>query len=170
MSRIHATSLPHSSRLYQQPAGIRDSDFVDCYAKACDAPLDDAAQRALSFPRWVSALMRLRNALVAPFGLNTEVTSPDRPNQPDRPDRPDQPNRTNRPDRIGVFPLVSRDEHEMILGLDDTHLDFRISILKQDGQIYFATWVRTKNRFGRIYLRLILPFHILIVRNAVARA
>jgi hypothetical protein len=158
MTRIHATSLPHSSRLYQQPAGIRDSDFVDCYAKACDAPLDDAAQRALSFPRWVSGLMRLRNALVAPFGLKTDVTSTD---QPDRP---------NQPDRIGVFPLVSRDEHEMILGLDDSHLDFRISILKQDGQIYFATWVRTKNRFGRMYLRLIMPFHILIVRNAVARA
>ncbi len=164
MTRIHATSLPHSSRLYQQPAGIRDSDFVDCYAKACDAPLDDAAQRALSFPRWVSGLMRLRNALVAPFGLNTEVTSPDRPNQPDRSNQPD------RPDRIGVFPLISHDEHELILGLDDSHLDFRISILKQDGQIYFATWVRTKNRFGRIYLRLIMPFHILIVRNAVARA
>jgi Protein of unknown function (DUF2867) len=155
MTRIHATSLPHSSRLYQQPAGIRDSDFVDCYTKSCDAPLSDAAQRALSFPRWVSALMRLRNALVAPFGLKTDVTSPDRSNQPDR---------------IGVFPLVSRDEHELILGLDDSHLDFRISILKQDGQIYFATWVRTKNRFGRIYLRLIMPFHILIVRNAVARA
>jgi hypothetical protein len=155
MTRIHATSLPQSSRLYQQPAGIRDSDFVDCYTKACETSLEDAAQRALSFPRWVSALMRLRNALVAPFGLNTEVTSPNRPNQPDR---------------IGVFPLVSRDENEMILGLDDSHLDFRISILKQDGQIYFATWVRTKNRFGRIYLSLIMPFHILIVRNAVGRA
>ena len=155
MTRVHATSLPQNSRLYQQPAGVKDSDFIDCYTKPCETSLEDAAQRALSFPPWASALLRLRNVLVAPFGLNTEVTNENRPDQPDR---------------MGVFPLISRDESEIILGLDDSHLDFRISVLKQDGQIYFATWVRTKNRFGRIYLRLIMPFHILIVRNAVSRA
>ena len=57
----------------------------------------------------------------------------------------------------------------LILGIDDSHLDFRISVLKQDGMIFFGTWVRTKNRFGRFYLTLIMPFHILIVRNAVGR-
>lgn len=155
MTRVHATSLPQNSRLYQQPAGVQDSDFIDCYTKPCETSLEDAAQRALSFPPWASALLRLRNVLVAPFGLNTEVTNENRPDQPDR---------------MGVFPLISRDASEIILGLDDSHLDFRISVLKQDGQIYFATWVRTKNRFGRIYLRLIMPFHILIVRNAVSRA
>lgn len=148
MTRVHATELPRSSLLYQQPAGIRPGDFMDCYAKPCDLPPEEAAERAFRFPAWVSALMRLRNLLVAPFGLNTEVTTPD---------------------RVGFFPLVTRSDDELILGLDDSHLDFRISVLKQDGQIYFATWVRTKNRFGRLYLRAIMPFHILIVRNAVKR-
>lgn len=146
---VAKVSMPRNSALHQQPAGIRDSDFVDCYTKPCDTPLEEAAERAFHFPAWVSALMRLRNLLVAPFGLNTEVTSPD---------------------RVGFFPLVSRSDDELILGIDDSHLDFRISVLKQEGQIYFATWVRTKNRFGRVYLRAILPFHILIVRNAVKRA
>lgn len=146
---VSSASLPDNSLLHQQPAGIRPGDFVDCYTKPCPHPLEEAAERAFRFPAWVSALMRLRTVLVAPFGLNTEVTSPK---------------------RIGFFPLVTRADNELILGLDDSHLDFRISVLKQDGQIYFATWVRTKNRFGRLYLRLIMPFHVLIVRNAVGRA
>lgn len=148
MGSVRATDLPHSSLLFQQPAGIKPDDFVDCYAKPSDCPLDEAAERAFRFPASVSALMRLRNLLVTPFGLNTEVTSPN---------------------KIGFFPLVTRSETELILGLDDSHLDFRISVLKQDGMIHFATWVRTKNRFGKIYLRLIMPFHVLIVRNAVSR-
>lgn len=149
MGKVIATDLPKSSLLFQQPAGIRADDFVDCYAKSSNRPLEEAAARAFKFPAWVSALMRLRNLLVAPFGLNTEITAPN---------------------RVGIFPLVTRSETELILGLDDSHLDFRISVLRQDGKLYFATWVRTKNRFGRFYLRLIMPFHILIVRNALSRA
>lgn len=149
MGQITATELPKSSLLFQQPAGLQADDFVDCYAKPSTRPLDQAAARAFTFPAWVSALMRLRNLLVAPFGLNTKITNPN---------------------RIGIFPLVTRSENELILGLDDSHLDFRISVLRQDGMLYFATWVRTKNRFGRLYLRSIMPFHILIVRNALSRA
>jgi hypothetical protein len=148
MGQVIATDLPASSLLFQQAAGIHEGDFVDCYAKPCSLPLEEAAERAFRFPTWVSALMRLRNLMVAPFGLNTEVTSPN---------------------RIGFFPLVSRSDTELILGIDDSHLDFRISVLKQDGMVFFGTWVRTKNRFGRFYLTLIMPFHILIVRNAVGR-
>ncbi|MCD9146331.1 DUF2867 domain-containing protein [Pseudophaeobacter flagellatus] len=148
MGHVTAMALPASSLLFQQPAGIQPGDFIDCYASSTDRPLEEAAERAFKFPVWVSALMRLRNLLVTPFGLNTKVTSPQ---------------------KVGFFPLVCRSDDELILGLDDSHLDFRISVLKQDGLIYFATWVRTKNRFGRLYLRLIMPFHVLIVRNAVKR-
>lgn len=149
MGKVTATELPRSSLLFQQPAGLRADDFVDCYVKPSTRPLDEAAARAFTFPAWVSALMRLRNLLVTPFGLNTEITSPS---------------------RVGIFPLITRSETELILGLDDSHLDFRISVLSQDGQLYFATRVRTKNFFGRLYLRAIMPFHILIVRNALSRA
>ncbi|MFC4215762.1 DUF2867 domain-containing protein [Pseudophaeobacter arcticus] len=148
MAKVIATDLPKSSLLFQQAAGMRAGDFVDCYAKPSTCPLDEAAARAFAFPAWVAGLMRLRNLLVTPFGLNTEVTSPN---------------------RVGIFPLVTRSDNELILGIDDSHLDFRISVLSQDGMLYFATWVRTKNRFGRIYLTLIMPFHVLIVRNAVSR-
>lgn len=149
MAVVQKSELPDSSLLRRQAAGIRQSDFIDCYTKPCLRPLQAAADRAFSFPAWVAGLMRVRNLLVSPFGLKTEVTQGD---------------------QIGIFPVVERSADEMILGIDDSHLDFRISILTQNGQIYFSTWVRTKNRFGRIYLAGIMPFHKLIVRGAVKRA
>ena len=35
-------------------------------------------------------------------------------------------------------------------------------------RISLATWVHTHNRLGRAYLKLILPFHVLIVRSRLA--
>ena len=35
--------------------------------------------------------------------------------------------------------------------------------------IRMGTWVRPRNLFGRAYLACVMPFHILIVRNAMAR-
>lgn len=149
MGLVQKAELPDSSLLHRQVAGIRPGDFVDCYSRPCARALEAAAERAFCFPGWISGLMRLRNLLVSPFGLKTEVTGTD---------------------QIGIFPVIVRTKDEMILGIDDAHLDFRISILTQGGQIYFSTWVRTNNRFGRMYLCVIMPFHKLIVRNAVKRA
>jgi hypothetical protein len=35
--------------------------------------------------------------------------------------------------------------------------------------VFLATWVHPHNIGGRVYLTTILPFHILIARNALAR-
>jgi len=72
-------------------------------------------------------------------------------------------------DKVGIFPVETENEQELIAGFDDKHLEFRISVLSIEGRIYLATWVQPHNIGGRIYLKTILPFHILIVRNALAR-
>ena len=60
------------------------------------------------------------------------------------------------------------------LCIDDSHLDFRLSILRQVGpsgpMLIATTAVRTHNRLGRLFLRVIHPFHIFIVLAAVTRA
>jgi len=58
---------------------------------------------------------------------------------------------------------------EILLGLDDKHLNFLISVMRHEQGFTLATWVHTHNWFGRAYLWIIMPFHKLIVRNAVAR-
>lgn len=145
MGKTIKSSLPQHSLLQ---AYIQNGDFLDCYRCETSADVDQAAQQAMSFPVWVSGLMWLRNKIVTPFGLRTDLTGAE---------------------MIGMFPIDARNETEIILGFNDKHLDFRISILTDGTHAYGATWVRRHNWLGRAYLAAIMPFHILIMRNAIGR-
>lgn len=108
-----------------------------------------AAEVITEFPGWAKFLLEIRRLITSPFGLSQ--------------DGPDAS------DKLGAFPVERENEQELIAGFDDKHLEFRISVLSINGQIYLATWVQPHNIGGRIYLDAILPFHILIARNALAR-
>ncbi|MCB1383401.1 MAG: DUF2867 domain-containing protein [Notoacmeibacter sp.] len=111
-----------------------------------------AARLALDrIPVWAQVLMRLRNALVAPFGLKA---APDGTLPPEA--------------SIGTFPVISRAPDKVVLGLDDKHLDFRIVITvdpasRAPQRVSATTMVRINNGFGRAYLAAVMPFHKLIV-------
>ncbi len=145
MSKVIKASLPSQSMLQ---TFIRPDDFLDCYRCETSIGVEQATKRAMAFPVWVNWLMKLRNIAVMPFGLRTDL---------------------GKGEIIGVFPVVMRNDTEIILGFDDKHLDFRISILTDGRHAYGATWVRRHNRLGRIYLAVIMPFHILIMRGAIGR-
>ena len=72
-------------------------------------------------------------------------------------------------DKIGIFPVEIESGFELIAGFNDKHLDFRVSVLSQDARVFLATWVHPHNVGGRLYLKIIMPFHIVISRNALAR-
>ena len=142
MPAIRSDTLPTASALWTLH---RPGDFLDCYSVASSLSPREAAALGLSLPGWARALLALRNALVRPFGLKTGT--------------PEGP----------IFPTCHETDSEIVLGTDDRHLDFRIGVIRQDGRIYMSTWVHPHNRWGRTYLRLVMPFHILISRGAVAR-
>lgn len=146
MGRVRKADLPACSALWDQ---IGKGDFIDCYATRSDMAPRQAAQQAFSMPGWARALMGLRNRIVAPFGLKTGPMTGI--------------------DAIGFFPVISETPDEIILGLNDRHLDFRIAVLRQTGTVYGATWVHCHNIWGRAYLTAIMPFHILLSRNALGR-
>lgn len=141
-----ACPLPSTSRLASY---VGEGDFLDCYAVRSDLSVHDAAEVITSFPGWVNDLLTVRWAVTAPFGLKNGL--------------PDTEN------RVGPFPVEHDDESEIIAGFNDRHLDFRVSILAKDGQVHLATWVHPNNVGGRLYLATIMPFHILVARNALAR-
>jgi len=60
-------------------------------------------------------------------------------------------------------------ETEFVAGFDDKHQNFRVSVMSQSGRVYLATWVHPNNIGGRIYLFTILPFHVMIARDALKR-
>ncbi len=143
---VTATALPADSVLHARRA---PGDFLDCYCVASDMPPRKAAEIITEFPAWARRLMVLRGVLTAPFGLSNDGPPA--------------------PDKVGVFPVESESGQELIAGFNDRHLNFRVSVLSRDGQVFLATWVHPHNCGGRFYLKAILPFHILIARNALAR-
>ncbi len=146
MSDVRATELPDVSALHRfRTAG----DFLDCYSVASDIGPRAAGDIITDFPGLAQFLLVIRRIITAPFGLDN-----------------DGPNVS---DKIGIFPVESETETELIAGFDDKHLNFRVSVLQHDGRVSLATWVAPHNIGGRIYLGVIMPFHIAIARNALAR-
>ncbi len=143
---VTATRLPVQSALHER---VGASDFLDCFAVASDLSPRRAAEIFTTFPGWVRSLMRLRRVVTAPFGLSNDGPAAR--------------------DKIGIFPVETETGSEIIAGFNDRHLNFRVSILSHDRQIFAATWVHPHNRGGRLYLAAVLPFHKLVVRNGLAR-
>ena len=138
--------LPAVSELHEKRI---HGDFLDCYAVATDMPPRRAAEIITDFPRWAQFFLFIRKLVTVPFGLSQ--------------DGPEAA------DKLGPFPVQSETDTEVIAGFDDRHLNFLVSVLSHEGQISLATWVAPHNIGGRLYLAAIMPFHIAIARNALAR-
>ncbi|WP_137169637.1 DUF2867 domain-containing protein [Marinomonas sp. FW-1] len=146
MTKVVETELPSNSLLTDR---INKSDFIDSYAVQSNLSPREAAEIITDFPSWARLLVRIRNSVVSKFGLSSDTS--------------EGPNKT------GFFPIESESNQELIAGFNDKHLDFRISVMSKDGRVFLSTWVHPHNLGGKIYLKTILPFHVLIVRNALAR-
>lgn len=143
----------------------RTADLVDSFAvqlpMGSDANIRSVGQAILGQPApWFKALLSIRDGVVRPFGLQTSA---------------ELRGSSAEEDRIDFFPILSAYDNELILGKDDQHLNFRISVLLQKGVsgpdlVFATTAVRCNNRLGRIYLATIKPFHRLVVRSNLRRA
>lgn len=155
---MKARAVPPEPRLL---ALLPAPTFADAYRVAGSAGLDARRASQAIFavqPGWAMALMRIRNGVVRPLGLKTEAGQRD----------------MTKLGRIGLFPVLAESPQEVLMGLDDRHLDFRVAVsLQADGagsQVTVTTVVQTNNRLGRFYLAVILPFHRLIVGSMLSRA
>lgn len=145
MPKVIKTSLPKSSHLWSM---VQKGDFIDGYATKSDLSPAEAAKIGLSMPNWAHALLALRNTIVSPLGLKTDM---------------------NATESDAIFPVTYQSHDEIILGTDDSHLNFRIAMKRESDMIHMATWVHRNNALGRAYLTVIMPFHILIVRDCMKR-
>lgn len=148
---------------------FKGADLADAFAVPIDAVdaakgMDSLARSALADPApWIRVLLRLRDRLVA--GFNVKTTQEVR-----------RAAIADKADRIDFFRILSRSNRELILGEDDRHLDFRLSLLlrpRPDGsgdELVATTVVRCHNALGRIYLALIAQFHRLVVISNLKRA
>ncbi len=77
-------------------------------------------------------------------------------------------------DVIGVWPIYSLSQDEIIVGRNNKHLDFRLSVLKVlDGDkasVIVSTICTVHNLSGKLYLFFVVPFHRYGVRKLMANA
>ena len=62
-------------------------------------------------------------------------------------------------DKIGPWNIYHLSDGEIIVGRDNTHLDFRMSLHKGDHDLTVTTVCNVNNAFGAPYLQLVKPFH-----------
>ena len=111
--------------------------------------------------KWVSALMKLRDKIVKPLGLKTSEKVDDKEIQNFK---------FEKGKRFRIFKVIDNAENEVILGENDKHLNFKISILldnttKDTKTLTISSIVTFNNWYGRLYFMTIKPFHNIIVPN-----
>lgn len=139
---------------------LAGAQFIDAFSITIDGTGLDARTAANRMfgrsPRWVQALLALRDLIVKPFGLTTTKQA-----------------RHLSGDRVGMFPVLGETRQRLVAGFDDSHLDFRaiIDVAAAGGgqRVTATTVVLTHNFFGRTYLTIIAPFHRMVVRSALRR-
>ena len=142
--------------------------LLDAYATAL-LPGDSRDVRLLASrlltrsPGWIKQLLWLRDVLVRAFGVKTSSALLRAAGQ--------------RRDHISFMRVYQESDNEMVLGEDDRHLDFRLSVLirpmsggtASGEEVVTTTVVHCHNLFGRTYLWLIGPFHRIIARHLLRR-
>ncbi len=145
---------------------FRGVDYADAYA--VDLPPDVSARAFAeavfaSSPRWVAGLMALRNIIVRPLGLVATRSALE-----------DAAARNGSGARIGIFPVLAEAADEVVLGLDDRHLDFRLSVRVLDNGYerlgVVTTLVQFHGALGRAYFVAARPAHRLIVPTMLRAA
>ena len=58
----------------------------------------------------------------------------------------------------------------MLLGVDQSHLAFRASVLLEDGRAVLSTVVDVRSRRGLLYTALVRRVHPFVARSLLARA
>jgi hypothetical protein len=113
--------------------------------------------------KMADTLFAIRNKIVGLFGLKTAGQISDRQNLLDR-------FKCEPGDQLGLFKVFDKTENEVVLGEDDKHLNFRVSLLLDrhlddtgKKSLAITTTVKFNNLFGRVYFLIVRPFHTLIV-------
>ena len=117
-------------------------------------------------PKWVDWLFVLRNRIVSVFGLKTPSNRMDADSLNKLEFEPGK--------QAGLFRVFSIAENEIVLGEDDKHLKFRVSLFLDGGKsnqqqkvVTVTTAVVFNSWFGRLYFIPVKPFHKLIVRTGL---
>ncbi len=158
---IKKVTLPKNSILSKV-----NFDYIDCYTGDLENytesinSVDLGKAFFVSSPKWIDKLLNVRNKIVSKFGLKTSE---------DLEYKKERLTNFNAEigEQVGLFKVFQKTENELILGEDDKHLNFKVSLLlnKLNQNLTIITTVNFNNWFGKIYFSIIKPFHKIIVKT-----
>jgi Protein of unknown function (DUF2867) len=163
---IIKTKLPNNSILN---SNHKKYDYVDSFQGMlldCEnkfKPIDIGKAFFSSGPKWGDKLFNLRNKIVSVFGLKTAGNVVDRHQQLNN-------FKCEPGEQFGLFKVFHKTENEVIIGEDDKHLNFRVSLFLDNSKtdnskkdVTISTTVEFNNWFGRLYFLPVRPFHRVLV-------
>ena len=158
--RVTKTAFPEKSVIKNHLPIIH---YADCFKgemnTSSNVQLTSIARFLLNYnPAWIVWLMKLRNCLVKPFGLQTGEGM--------------QPVLAIRKgEKAGFFDMIEVNDEEILLYATDKHLSACLSIMLISDtykyNVMLSTTVCYHNLFGRIYFFFIKPFHIVIIKSMI---
>jgi hypothetical protein len=162
---VTAAEVPEESALRPMLAA---ADFFDAYRSPLNdpalAPIEIFIRAARTGPAWATWLMNLRNFIVRQIGLKDVGPMTVEAGKPASSYRIG--------DRLGIFSILASTENELLLGIDDRHLDVRVSLLKRvrEREYTVSTVVKIHNWLGRLYMLPVGRIHPLVVTALMRRA
>ena len=163
---IEDVQIPSEGLVFRALPRIDYSDaFQRRLASVLPASAEGVARELFhSTPGWVGGLMRTRDWIVRGFGLKTTPVTTGKEFEVGAL-RPGQ--------TVGLFRVYENTPRELVLGQDDRHLDFRLSVLVQQVEdvrvVTLSTVVQFNNWWGRAYFLPVKLFHKRIVRAMLGR-
>lgn len=165
---LHASSvsIPSASAINKAYASVDLADAYSIELPTGASPNPELLARFMfaNQASWISGLMAVRDAVVASFGLKTAKHLASLEAE-------------NGTGRLSIFKIYSTSPTEVVLGEDDKHLNFRLSVMCSGPSspgakrhLILSTVVHCNNRLGRLYISLIAPFHRLVVQSNLRSA
>ncbi len=155
--RIIPVDIPPSCRL---AADVEGSYFHDAF----EIELDTTGRSAMSLylaaasltPKWVDALMSVRNRMVSLVGLkNLGTLSALDPHKPASAYKVGE--------RVGIFTLLHVSDDEVVLGDADKHLHVKVSVCRVTQgvrqTVVVSNVVCVHNTLGKVYMFFVEPIH-----------
>jgi hypothetical protein len=134
-------------------------DYYDSYMikKKTDDSIETIVEKMLALPCWIKIALRIRYFLIVkPFGLSTGRFDNESSEMNSEP-----------------VPIIKKNKNEIVMGSDDKHLYYRISVMKkevgQESEIYLNTVVKFNNVWGKIYFLPVKMGHKLVVKSLLKR-
>lgn len=157
---VQEINVPSTSLAVRSLPHVDFADAFKCQLPENQPQTIDSVTRAifLTMPQWITELLEIRNNIVRPLGLKTSINAVPSKSQ----------DKLKPGTAVGVFEVLDRGlDEEIMLGEDDKHLDYRVSVrLEREEEkcwIVVSTVVKFNNWLGRAYFVPVRPVHKIIV-------